>query len=726
MNIFADFAPKYFEKNLSVMPTNGKKPILPGWQRLSIETPSKDEQDQWVKKYPDYNMGLVLGQTSVVALDIDTEDSEILKIIESVVTPSPVRKKGVKNYTSFYKYTGQKSQNVKDYKTGGNHLELMANGRQTIIPPGIHPDSKNPFIWITPDDLLSFDINDLPNITNAQIDEIEKKIKEYLKDNPSNHIGTPGRNNHLKSYAAFMVGQELPVEEAIDCLVTEDSIKFSDNPLFSDPDEFPKTHKTPYKSAEIFYTNILKSINRNRETNGLHQEIPDTIKTITESEIKSKKIESFIFKPYPEPRPGAMNFFIKICKETSKGNQDALGLGGALAFMAALCSNRFRSQIKGYDIRSNLYILNLGYSSFGKDTCQKLLGDLFDSTGLLGSFLYRSGTSLVQDLPNQQERLDILDECSALLRAMGGKDYFQAEIVEILSNLFSRSSSKFHGISSAGNGKQFGACWNPSISLLGSTTPVGFKESMNRAMAQKGLMPRFLCFFQNDVGSYRDQNNWDQAEELKADLKNFVLQMFKQPKMIHPDFKVPGFRDAYNAEKQKELLACGTRYDPILISFAENAKKLWLEYEKKCHNDGAKNPDGFESAFIGRFAELTAKVALLDTISVEDRVIGIESVEWALEVVETQWHNVKRLYELSTAENQQESTVLRILDVVRNHNGLIDRRALGRSMRFLPKKQRNEIIEDLVDTGKLLKRIGNGNPLNGKRTIYYELVDNIE
>jgi len=351
-------------------------------------------------------------------------------------------------------------------------------------------------------------------------------------------------------------------------------------------------------------------------------------------------------------------------------------------------------------VSPNLYVLNLGYSSFGKDLPQRLLDDLLVDTGMIGSANYRSGSSMVQFLPEQQERVDLIDECTWLLNAMGSDKEYQAEMVEILSLLFSRASSRFNGIASVAKGNRYGAVYNPHVSLLASTTPTGFKESVTSAMASKGLMPRFLTFFQKEIGEYKGDRDLVKSKVVLARLKQGVAFILKQEKrcLLKPPVNymakrnLEGFRDG----------DMGLQYNPVLIKFEPRVEKRWAEYAGENHRRSAKDPNHFDSPFYGRFAEQAAKLCLLDAVSLSRDVILMDSLEWAIEVVETQWVNIKPMYEFATAVNKLEKNQLQIVEIISQNSGMIRHTALYDKTRGLTRKERQEHIETLKEMGKIV------------------------
>lgn len=161
--IFATYAPLYFEKGFSVIPAIGKRPLVKSWSKYCEELPSRDEFEDWVKKYPHANISLCMGSASgIIGLDFDEnikgEHDKILKIIPE----STLKKVGKKGFTLFYKFCGEVS---KSYSIEGTaSLDILSSKRACVLPPSIHPETGEPYRW-EDCDILNFDIGRLPCLT---------------------------------------------------------------------------------------------------------------------------------------------------------------------------------------------------------------------------------------------------------------------------------------------------------------------------------------------------------------------------------------------------------------------------------------------------------------------------------------------------------------------------------------------------------------------------------
>lgn len=679
-NIFEAWAQRYFEAGIPVIPLNGKVPLVRGWQEWSRREQTQDELDDLIARYPMANIGAVLGMWAS-AIDIDTDSLDIL----SKLPDSPYQRKGKKGVVILCAPNPHPSQAPDGYP-----VEYLNHGRQIVLPPSIHPETGEPYRWLLETDILRFGAEDLPNYHPAILDNILQacrkshitrapKAQRFNGDAPV-LLSNVGRNNKLTAMAYAMACDGVEVDEGAKRLLAFDRKEHSP-PWFEDPTEPHKGHH-PGEQAKRMLTRAIAKATK------LGHVRPYVELVIVNAAAPSP---TDTWTPYPLPR-GIMRTFVGYCQLTSMGAQDALGIGGAIAFMSAIASNRFYTRAGHFRVWPNTFTINLAHSGFGKETPQRVLHELLVDTGLIGSSNYKSGTSIVMHLAEQQERLDLLDECSAFLKSMTSKEDYKSEIVEVLSALYTKSDSTFIGIASRADGMQFGACHNPCVNILGSTTPEGFRASVTKEMAAKGLMPRFLVFYQKHVGEWNGSRDVAKADALLASLRAFVANVLSVPKT---EVEVP--KNLLETNKSR-------RYAPMLIPMTEGAAREWDLLSQHYFALGSKNPEGFESAFRNRFAQHIAKLALLDAISLGQAEIAVDSIEWARDVVEHQWANMAELYALATAESSSERDLIRCQAIVDAAGYLSKSQFIHKTRWLYNSRARDDILKTLIDMDAIRHR----------------------
>lgn len=720
LKVFEHYAPRYHELGIPVIPLNGKVPLVSDWQAWSERAQTEDELEWLVERFPSANIGAVMGLWAT-ALDIDTDNAAVL----AAVPYSPIKRRGAKGMVAIYRKCDLPN------RAGVDHpIELLNHGRQIVLPPSVHPETQLPYEWIGDDDIFHYPLSQLPPITADHLNLLERLCqREGLRRErraPTRDgdvpvcLADPGRNNRLSRIAYAMACDGLEVQEAVERLLYLDEREHAthpNGPWFTDHKE-PHKGKSPRLAAERMYARALRASKKRGDKNSELIIISTNSEPPSQSNDHSGSLSprgpqagnTLAQRSPPEPR-GFMRLFRDYCNEISVGNQDALGLGGAISLMAALASNRFRTQAGSYDVWPNLYCINLAHSGFGKETPQRAIDELLLNTDLLGAASYKSGSSIVMNLPKQPERLDLIDECAMLLKAMCSQEDYKSEIVDVLSSLYSKASSRFIGFASRADGPRFGACWNPCVNILGSTTPQGFRGSVSKDMAAKGLMPRFLVFWQQDVGAFKVPGT--RASGLLSELRRMTNLFLSHDKREHPDSRQPNL---LNPEAEHEV-----RYDPELIPMTKGAQNAWIELYRTYYEQGRRDPESFESAFKNRFAQHVAKLALLDALSSGFAEIGVDSIEWAHDVVVWQWETVRELYELASAENPHEKDVLRVTQFIKS-KGVVSQREITRKFQGIWSGKLDGILKQLTDGGMIERGVDANPDKRGPKPILYRYI----
>lgn len=138
---------------------------MPGWQNWCDRQPPEFMHDRWT----DWDgAGVCIAHGAVVGLDVDTDRKEVADAAVEAAGPSPVRRRGRKGWMGYYRpgaaAEGQVAR-LRWYDEDGKVCaELLLHGTQSVIPPTIHPETGQPYRWITPDTLEGTALADLPEL----------------------------------------------------------------------------------------------------------------------------------------------------------------------------------------------------------------------------------------------------------------------------------------------------------------------------------------------------------------------------------------------------------------------------------------------------------------------------------------------------------------------------------------------------------------------------------
>lgn len=146
------------------------------WTRFSKRMPTELELEIW-ETWPDAGICVVLGeQSNLIGLDKDY-DFNGDDALQAIIPWSPVAKKGEKGWTRFYRYNGEKSCSFD--VNGIRVLDVLSEGRQTVVPPTAHPCGVN-YTWISVDTLDEItSVMDLPQLPDDFLDQVKKVLEPY-------------------------------------------------------------------------------------------------------------------------------------------------------------------------------------------------------------------------------------------------------------------------------------------------------------------------------------------------------------------------------------------------------------------------------------------------------------------------------------------------------------------------------------------------------------------
>jgi putative DNA primase/helicase len=187
-NIFASHAQLYWDAGLPAIPLvyENKRPAIPRWQMYSDAFPTKEEQQGWLVAFASGNIGLPMGPSAgLVAIDIDTDDPVVLQVLDRILPPSPWLRVGRKGRVQIYKWNGERTARIKA-EDGSMICEILSKGTQFVLPPSIHPDTKQPYT-------ANANLWEVARNAPPLPFEFEKQLKSALREAGVN-VSTAGGN----------------------------------------------------------------------------------------------------------------------------------------------------------------------------------------------------------------------------------------------------------------------------------------------------------------------------------------------------------------------------------------------------------------------------------------------------------------------------------------------------------------------------------------------------
>ncbi|WP_449045669.1 bifunctional DNA primase/polymerase [Paracoccus versutus] len=173
--LFGKNAPAYREAGFPVIPlrADSKAPMIPNFPAYAHNPPSEKRFNQWMKQHPQGNIGIVLGGAAGLGhrlVGIDIDDDALVPGVLAQLGVCSCAKRGKKGQTIFARTPEDepvKSTVIKGGEQHGN-IDILAEGKQTVIPESIHPDTKLPYEWVG-QSLLETNLTSLPIFDATQL-----------------------------------------------------------------------------------------------------------------------------------------------------------------------------------------------------------------------------------------------------------------------------------------------------------------------------------------------------------------------------------------------------------------------------------------------------------------------------------------------------------------------------------------------------------------------------
>lgn len=151
MNVFAERALSLIQKRYTVIPLDGKKPVVNGWQNLRNVTAEKVMD--WERAGLWKNIGMVTGAASdnIVVIDFDGlagYEMFIARFTDLAETLTVATGSGNGMHCYYRVELLPDSRGYMDIPADGGELvniEIKSDGKQVVIPPSIHPDTGKPY-----------------------------------------------------------------------------------------------------------------------------------------------------------------------------------------------------------------------------------------------------------------------------------------------------------------------------------------------------------------------------------------------------------------------------------------------------------------------------------------------------------------------------------------------------------------------------------------------------
>jgi hypothetical protein len=702
----------------------------PGWTKHGTRPTSQHELVIW-RGWPDAGIGIASG--TVIGVDIDIRDDQVAcrleRLARELLGDTPAVRFGLPPKRLLVYRTADPLSGMKAHP-----IEVLGLGQQFVAFAG-HPDTMRPYEWPqeSPADLP---VETLPlvdgTMLRAFLDQARRLVPPELRPGrlpgettaPAGRIGAGdlrGTPEAIAEALRFIPNADLDYDswvrigmalkgaigdQAWDLFAAWSATCSKDVPEFTantwaglKPERIGAGTIYHYALAGGWNPDPALVLNGGILVNGRHP---------ARSLLQRLTVPAASAAPSTPPPPqhtpidprifqldGALRLLVDYIVASAVRPQPILAIGASLCALGALMGRKYQTQT---NLRTNLYVVGMAGSGGGKDHPRSAIKEAFIAAGLqryLGGNRIASGSGLLTALYRQPSSLFQIDEFGQFLRSIVNKRHapkYLAEIWDLLTELYTSAGGTFFGAEYADQKQRPRQdIAQPCCCVHATTVPESFWSALQEGSMVDGSLARFLVFQTDD--DVPDRNKCPKPiGDVPANLID-ALQAIAAG--------VPGHgRGNLAALVEGPMIVP----DPYSVPMAADTEQLFdaLDQDLTAHQRGAIGTD--RSAVLARVWENTAKVALIKAVSASPQapVIRREDADWAKLVVDRCVTTMISEAERHIADNQTQANHQKVLRLIQGAGDAgLSRNEITRRSQFLERRQREDILQALVEAGQI-------------------------
>lgn len=516
---------------------NGRWVRMLSWaSRYSARPPSQYQIGSWCN-LPDAGIGMLTGRVSnkIIGVDIDVDD--VVDAVTRGLPETPAMKEGYKGRTLLFR-SDLPNSNFNRNEGGRRErmVDILSDGRQTVLPPTIHPDLNRPYRWLG-DPLDKIDINDIPWLDDSAFELIEDILEPYgydkIKDPHTHKILTgKGPKIHIpedyESRTEWQQVNALAWSNADKWIPALHLYKLEQTPSGYEAvaDWRPSSDNTPTpdrkRNLKINFSkqcivdwgdgqkgydpiNLVAAI-RGRgkseawvwlaERVGWCESVVGT--DDLQITVREPAIVPAVVSAPPAPPlwqvPGLVGRITQYMIDTAMYQQPMFALAASISLIGAACARQIFSPTGCF---THTYSLCVGPTACGKEhpmRCMMQILDKADLDRLQGPSSYTSYNSVVQKLIDKPACIAIMDEMGGFLAKGKGRNAasYERQIFTIKRSAWSNNGGKLPTEMRAQQKDQ--PLYGVAPSMFGTSTVAELFESISSMDMSNGLMNRILVY----------------------------------------------------------------------------------------------------------------------------------------------------------------------------------------------------------------------------------------
>ena len=731
--------------SLVTIPAGSKAPRGMGWQNPERAISTADDARSYWTQNPEHNVGLLLGASGAVTIDIDhVERSRIifegLGLDYDAIMGSAPRIVGRKDRGKalFRAPAGiELSRRALSWPSPDERgksevvFELRAGAVQDVLPPSIHPDTGNPYTWAGAS--IWDGLPDLPpQILTIwrEWDRFRPQMIDLCPWKPAPEFSPPRKPRPAGDRASVIDGFNAAngIHDTLAkygykrCgrgnryLSPNSSSKIAGVVVFDDDRAYSHHASDPFDSAHTFDAfdlfaqyehggDVIKAVRAAGDFLGMVREAPPEYdaEAIAHGARVAAQIMSFgktdeVLSDRMQAVPGILQDAVNWFNTTAVSLQPQFAVVYALALGCTVMGRRWRTEANNY---SNCYFVCIGQTGSGKEYVRKALVKTLADCGLermIGPSGYTAGSSVLSALIDKPTHVMVMDEFGQKLKQASAKHNTNAQstltaLMEIFGMqdgiLFPQGYSKV-GLSKDQSERLDRFVRHPSLTMVGLSTVTDFSEAVTFGDVASGFLNRFLI--------------------VETDEKMPMPRVTK-PQPISDRLKEWCQACATAVGGNGGMIADVDSHDippdPVVVEFSREALARLDEITREIHKYRTEHENSPLSDMKSRSRELAMRLSLVVSQSCREEKISADSLSWAYDFVRFYTDRVIALMEKNMSVNDFHDTCNRTIEVIRKSGlrGVTDRDLLRQvpKLRGMKPRERDEVFQVLVNDYGVIK-----------------------
>ena len=675
-----------------------------GWNEYCDRMPTTDEVDLW-DVWPNAGVCVVLDH-QVKVVDIDTDDEEQIAAIMAIIGDSPVKKRGQKGFSLFFRGSEaiiSRAFNVSVFGRQQRVVDLLAYGKQTVCPPTIHPDTMEPYQWLG-DPLEEYTPDQLPVLADDVADRIAACLESFGYVAPVTHefqSVEPGDSmwRDINSLALKNLDMWVPALKLPKCKRTGDgryravaewrggdgyNVSFHENGIRDMAQDKGMTPidvvmavfssgldaATDWLKEKLGYeetqkrdvTTLLANWRAKKEaaaaasaaTSAQPPAQEEAAAVPVTAHAPAPKRNAIHYNPFtPEEAGGVIGAISQWAYDTARRPVPEFSVMMAVAFMTVLFGRR---AVGPTGAGLNMYLVGIAGPGFGKEHPLKAVQTLAVDAKmpfLIGPSEVTSGSAIEKVLRKRPVFLMPWDEMGVVLQSVTGRgaSSWAQTIRKVLLEVFSKSTSMWSGKEHADPMKDSSAepIYLPTLSVMGVSTPTTFYKGITEDSLSDGFVARLV------VIEPTQRPDRHKAPPVLITPASLVAAVHK----CRDDFPEVGG----NLPLWRDPLKRPAMYTVPWAS--PEAEKKWTDIED--WQIAEIEDHGASDGIVGRVAEQTIKLATIRAISRNPAAPEVDEsdVDWGHAIVQHSITSINRGVEEYMAGSQFEELTKAIMAALR-------------------------------------------------------------